>query len=118
MQFEISDQAAIGFGQAFYSALADGVGVEAAVTEARQHLRERESLEWGTPVLYLSASSGALFTLDAPIQKPPQASEKLADWRTKVAARHSVEQAIAATESELKAALAPPDAPATANPAQ
>jgi hypothetical protein len=49
---------------------------------------------------------------------PPQASEKLADWRTKVAARHSVEQAIAATESELKAALAPPDAPATANPAQ
>jgi hypothetical protein len=49
---------------------------------------------------------------------PPQSSEKLADWRTKVAARHSVEQAIAATESELKAALAPPDAPATANPAQ
>jgi hypothetical protein len=49
---------------------------------------------------------------------PPQAAEKLSDWRTKVAARHSVEQAIAATESALKAALAPPAAPSSNSPAQ
>ena len=41
---------------------------------------------------------------------PPAAAEKLAEWRGKIAARHSVEQAIAATETELKATLAPPAA--------
>lgn len=36
---------------------------------------------------------------------PPESRERISDWRDKVAARLSVDQAIAATEAELKAAL-------------
>ena len=42
---------------------------------------------------------------------PPAASAQIAPWTEKVAARHSVDEAIATVENELKAALA---APATA----
>lgn len=38
---------------------------------------------------------------------PPEAAARIADWRSKVAARHSVDAAIAAVENELKTALAP-----------
>ncbi len=45
---------------------------------------------------------------------PPEASAKIAPWIEKIAARHSVDEAIATVENELKAALA---APAAALPA-
>lgn len=45
---------------------------------------------------------------------PPEASAKIAPWIEKIAARHSVDEAIATVENELKAALA---APAAASPA-
>ncbi|OYW54000.1 MAG: hypothetical protein B7Y80_00785 [Hyphomicrobium sp. 32-62-53] len=45
---------------------------------------------------------------------PPEASAKIAPWIEKIAARHSVDEAIANVENELKAALA---APAAASPA-
>ncbi|MBN1149057.1 MAG: SUMF1/EgtB/PvdO family nonheme iron enzyme [Anaerolineales bacterium] len=63
MQYEITDRAAIEFSQAFYKALADGLPVDAAVSEARKalSLAVANSLEWGVPALYMRAENGALF---------------------------------------------------------
>jgi hypothetical protein len=62
MQFEISDAAAVTFAGEFYSALADGFPVDAAVGEARKavYLMPND-VEWGTPVLYLRSPDGVLF---------------------------------------------------------
>ena len=63
MQYEISDEASLEFSRSFYEALAEGLPVDAAVTEARRSLSfaQPNSVEWGTPVLYLRAADGALF---------------------------------------------------------
>jgi len=63
MQYAISDQAAIEFSSSFYSALADSMPVDAAVAEARKavSLAAEDTLEWGTPVLYMRSPDGALF---------------------------------------------------------
>jgi CHAT domain len=63
MQYEISDRAAIEFARAFYEAVADGLPVDLAVRDARLavSLARPNSLEWGTPVLYLRPSSGRIF---------------------------------------------------------
>ncbi len=63
MQYEITDRAAIECTRTFYEALADGMPVDAAVTEARKaiSLEIANTLEWGTPVLYMRAPDGALF---------------------------------------------------------
>ncbi|HSJ25895.1 MAG TPA: CHAT domain-containing protein [Longimicrobiales bacterium] len=65
MQFEISDQAAIALTHDFYKALSMGDPVDAALTEARRGLRYelRNELEWGTPVLYMRAADGRLFSV-------------------------------------------------------
>ena len=65
MQYEITDDAAIDFARTFYEALADNLPVDTAVADARNAmtLRNRFSLEWGTPVLYLRAPDGRLFDL-------------------------------------------------------
>lgn len=62
MQFEISDDAAVAFSQVLYQRLAEGDAVETAVAEGRLAITQREpdSLEWGTPVLFLRAPHGAL----------------------------------------------------------
>jgi len=73
MQYEITDDAAIEFSRSFYEALADGLPVDAAVSEARLaiNLSVNNSLEWGTPVLHLRAPDGALFALEnRPVQPP------------------------------------------------
>lgn len=81
-QFEISDPAALAFSKAFYSYLAAGDPIEAAVAEGRQRiLYHRESTwEWCTPVLYLSVNHGQLFDLTpqrpAETETPTGASEK------------------------------------------
>ena len=69
MQYEITDQAAIGFSRAFYEALADGTPVDMAVSEARKAISIGigNTVEWGTPVLYMRSSDGVLFDL---IKKP------------------------------------------------
>lgn len=59
MQFPISDGAAIGFSETFYERLAQGLPVEAAVTEGRKKMLAET--EWATPVLYLRAQDGNLF---------------------------------------------------------
>ncbi len=70
MQYEITDRAAIKLSQTFYEALADGIPVDMAVSEARKaiSLEVVNTLEWGTPVLYMRSPDGVLFDL---IQKPP-----------------------------------------------
>ncbi|HKR00294.1 MAG TPA: CHAT domain-containing protein [Pyrinomonadaceae bacterium] len=62
MQFEITDQAAISLAREFYGAIADNYPVDAALAEARKTIfAEGNSLEWGTPVLYLRAPDGKIF---------------------------------------------------------
>jgi outer membrane protein assembly factor BamB len=67
MQFEISDGAAIEFMAAFYEAIADGMPIDEAVSEARiaLTLEHRGTLEWGVPVLHLRAPDGRVFELNA-----------------------------------------------------
>jgi Tol biopolymer transport system component len=62
MQFEISDAAAIVLSSEFYTALADGLPVDAALAEARTAVFTRESaVEWGIPVLYLRSPDAVIF---------------------------------------------------------
>ncbi|MEZ4867281.1 MAG: CHAT domain-containing protein [Caldilineaceae bacterium] len=63
IHYEITDEGAIQFARTFYEALADNLPVDTAVADARNAmtLRNRFSLEWGTPVLYLRAPDGCLF---------------------------------------------------------
>lgn len=63
MQFEISDEAALEFSRAFYEALGNGMPVDAAVAEARKSMSMalNNSVEWGTPVLYLRSPNGKIF---------------------------------------------------------
>ena len=63
MQFEISDEAAIAFSAAMYTALMSGHTVDLAVTLARQAILTTSRIEWATPVLYLRAPDGVLFDL-------------------------------------------------------
>lgn len=65
MQYEITDTAAIECTRAFYEALASGNPVDGAVAQARTAISVAmsNSLEWGTPVLYLRAADGTLFDL-------------------------------------------------------
>ncbi|MBN2394269.1 MAG: SUMF1/EgtB/PvdO family nonheme iron enzyme, partial [Anaerolineae bacterium] len=63
MQYPITDRAAIEFSRTFYEALADGLAVDTATTEARQAISyvAPHSVEWGIPVLYMRATDGVLF---------------------------------------------------------
>lgn len=63
MQYEITDEAAIEFSRAFYEAVADGLPVDGAVAEARTAVSVGmgDSLEWGTPVLYMRSPNGYIF---------------------------------------------------------
>ncbi len=74
MQYEISDAAAIEFAREFYESLADSLPVGAAVNEARKALSRSQTLEWGIPVLYMSASDSVLFKIE-PKPSPPLDSQ-------------------------------------------
>jgi hypothetical protein len=65
MQYEITDQAAIEFARSFYEGVADGLAVDAAVAHARESLSLAlpQTVEWGTPVLYMRSPDGALFNI-------------------------------------------------------
>src|SRR3984893_7387253 len=62
MQFEITDRAAIEFTRTFYEELAHRRPVDAGAMRARQaiYIAQNNSLEWGTPVLYLRSSDGQI----------------------------------------------------------
>jgi len=80
MQYEITDRAAVELARAFYEVLADGFPVDAAVVEARiaVSLAVHNTVEWGTPALYMRAPDGVLFELQtcevsqtSQVSKPP-----------------------------------------------
>jgi hypothetical protein len=63
MQYEVEDDKAILFDQAFYSALAAGLTVDEGVSIGRLAVLEKSSekgVEWGVPTLYMRAD-GVLF---------------------------------------------------------
>ena len=65
MQFEITDEAAIAMAHEFYTALADGYPVDAALAEARKAIFAQENdVEWGTPVLYMRSPDGRIFDIE------------------------------------------------------
>ncbi|MGH3912440.1 MAG: CHAT domain-containing protein, partial [Pseudonocardiaceae bacterium] len=63
MQFEISDLAESRFAQALYHSVATGLPVDIGVLRGRRAVRlaKKDTLEWGTPVLYLRAPEAPLF---------------------------------------------------------
>ena len=68
MQYEITDTAAIEVARVFYEAIADGMPVDLALTDARKAvcLAMPGSLEWGVPVLYTHTDDGLLFNMTQP----------------------------------------------------
>lgn len=80
MQFEVTDEASIVFAQEFYSGLADGYPVDAALGEARGAIfSEVNDLEWGTPVLYLRAPDGMIFAPLSPQERAELERRRLAE---------------------------------------
>lgn len=72
MQFEISDDAAIVFAEGFYTALASGYPVDAALVEARTAIYVKQlGAEWGTPVLFMRSPDGRLFDI-----QPQESTQK------------------------------------------
>jgi outer membrane protein OmpA-like peptidoglycan-associated protein len=98
MQFEITDAAAIKFAEEFYSATADGYPVDAALAAARKAIfAQGNDIEWGTPVLYLRAPDGQLFSVNR------EAARQAEEERRAEAARRAEEEkrrAVAARQPE------------------
>lgn len=65
MQYSISDPAAIAFCRGFYTALAHGRPVDAAVSSGRVAILglSGQTMEWVTPVLYLRGQDSRLFSM-------------------------------------------------------
>lgn len=63
MQYAITDRAAIEFARTFYASLVDGLPVDAAVVESRVaiSMAVNNTVEWGTPVLFMRSPDGVLF---------------------------------------------------------
>jgi ABC-type branched-subunit amino acid transport system substrate-binding protein len=76
MQYEITDDAAKEFSRSFYEAIADNLPVDIAVTEARKSLSHEiaNTLEWGTPVLFMRSMDGVLFRVRPPRAVRPAAA--------------------------------------------
>jgi hypothetical protein len=68
MQTPISDDAAIDFARAFYPRLAAGYGVDEASAQGRKSIlsSDKDSTEWGIPVLYMRSPDGRLFNTPLP----------------------------------------------------
>ena len=65
MQYEITDRAAIEFSNSFYGSLAEGMPVDSSVAEARKaiYIALENTVEWGTPALYMRSREGRLFEI-------------------------------------------------------
>lgn len=68
MQYEITDDAAKEFSRSFYEAVAASLPVDVAMAEARKTVAHEitNSLEWGTPVLFMRSPDGVLFRVRRP----------------------------------------------------
>ncbi len=76
MQFAVPASAAREWSRTFYEALADGMPLEGALTEARIATSMGSGLGWAAPVAYLRAPDGMLFTM-APAPAANTAPAKL-----------------------------------------
>jgi hypothetical protein len=78
MQIPISDAAAIAFSGMFYRRLAAGDPIDTATVEGRMavHLKDPDSQEWATPVLFLRTQDGRLFD-PAPTPAQPGISPEI-----------------------------------------
>ncbi|MCD4670308.1 MAG: CHAT domain-containing protein, partial [Actinomycetia bacterium] len=89
MQFEITDKAAITLSHTFYESIAEGYPVDYSLAEARKAINSEQdfnSVEWGTPVLYMRSSDGHIFDIDQiPILKN-EAKDAMEnkDWKTAI----------------------------------
>ncbi len=87
MQFAISDKAAITLACEFYTALAAGLPVDTALTEARKGIfADHNDIEWGTPVLYMRTPDGQIFDVTGtskPQSTSPSESDRKVDPITK-----------------------------------
>jgi WD40 repeat protein len=63
MQAEISDDAAVELAETFYTALATGLPVDAAMTQARVALSTAGSAEWLIPVIFSRSPDNRLFDI-------------------------------------------------------
>jgi hypothetical protein len=119
MQDEITDRAAIVFAQAFYASLAAWIPVDRAVTDARAALSasNRESHEWGTPVLMMRSPNGMLFTPQAAPPKQEGGLDKKAErWkasRSRLAIRPAIASALVGAPVAAAALLGWSTAPST-----
>ena len=94
MQFEISDPAAVVFSQSFYQAIADGLPVDVATSEARRTMwAVGYEVEWAAPVLYLRSADGRVFTRGRVWDAPRAAREE-----PERAARGDAEEAVSLGE--------------------
>jgi hypothetical protein len=80
MQFPISDGAAVTFARRFYTLLTRGEAVDTAVAEGRRAIRtsQPDTMEWGTPVLFMRAADGVIFHVPGAPQaaaEPPRGDE-------------------------------------------
>jgi hypothetical protein len=65
MQFEITDEAAITFAGRFYTALAQGFPIDAAIAQSRKAIfAAGNDIEFATPVLFLRSADARLFELE------------------------------------------------------
>ena len=78
MQYPISDAAAVAFARGFYTAIANGRGVDDATSSGRVAIlgTRTRTLEWVTPVMYLRGRESRLFTLHPPTPSHPAADAK------------------------------------------
>jgi CHAT domain-containing protein len=81
MQFEITDDAASVFADGFYTAIATGSPVDAAVAAGRftMFASRSDGIAWGTPVLYMRVADGRILLGNAVV--PGRAGSTLpATW--------------------------------------
>ena len=79
MQYEITDRAAIEFARTFYEAVSDEMPLDAAVAEARKAISVSiaDTVEWGTPVLFMRSPDGVLFRVQDREQARPTDTQTL-----------------------------------------
>ncbi len=79
LQYEITDRAAIELSRTFYEAIAIGMPVDAAVTEARKAIwfAVANTLEWATPVLYMRSPDGRLFDIEGNATRETKSVSKI-----------------------------------------
>jgi CHAT domain-containing protein len=103
MQYEITDRAAVELARSFYEALADEMPVDAAVAEARKavSLEVNNTVEWGTPVLYMRPPDGMLFNLA--VARQAREAKRLATEQAEREARERAAQEEVARKAKERA---------------